>query len=99
LLQICERFKSQEIMVGVFQTFHSIFLELQAGDLQRMAIVEANTLIFVMELSAGENQPLQKAQHWGLFTNLIGSCFVSWGESCKQEHGCRAGSLSKSFEL
>jgi len=77
----CERFKSQEILVGVIQTFQSIFLEIQAGDLQRMAIVEANTLIFVMELSAGQNQPLQKAQHWGLFTNLIGTCFVSWGEN------------------
>ncbi len=62
--------------------------------------MEANTLIFVMELSAGENfNHYKKAQHWGLFTNLIGTCFVSWGESCTQEHGCRAGSLSKSFEL
>jgi hypothetical protein len=27
--------KSQEILVGLIQTFHSIFLEIQAGDLQR----------------------------------------------------------------
>jgi hypothetical protein len=44
--KIVRDFKSQEILVGVIQTFHSIFLEIQAGDLQSMAIVEANTLIF-----------------------------------------------------
>jgi hypothetical protein len=40
-------FKSQEILVGLIQTFHSIFLEIQAGDLQRMAIVEANICTYL----------------------------------------------------